>query len=100
MSYESFLRSKGIQITRSKREEAFYFINHHGLQRHYSDWWVWRTPARDAFWNAFHFTTVASDATLGLKERCRAVRAARAQWSLFLSVVVPWEPTVPPLPSP
>ena len=100
MSYESFLRMKGIKVTQSKREEAFYFINHHGLQWHYTDWWVWRSPARDAFWNAFHWTTMASNATHTLKQRCQAVRAARAQWTRFLSVVIPWEPTVPPLPRP
>lgn len=98
MSYESFLRAKGNQVTQSKREEAFHFIKLHGLSWHHTDWWVWRSPARDAFWNAFHLTTVASDQRLGLKERCKAVRAARAQWSRFLSVVEPWEPTVPPLP--
>lgn len=100
MSYESFLKAKGIQITQSKREEAFYFIKQHGLEWHYTDWWVWRSPARDAFWNAFKLTTVATDGTRGLQERCKAVRVARAQWARFLRVVEPWEPTVPPLPSP
>ena len=55
-------------------------------------------PERSAFWQAIEASKDATDTTMTLHMRCRAVRNARSHWCLFLKLIQPYEPDVPSLP--
>lgn len=97
MSFNDFVHYKGLAVKQSTRVEAYHYILEYGKRVTWKDY-IWLTPARDAFWRALYFTKKSEDVDLKLHARCRAVRAARAEWKRFLKEVEPDAPMVPPLP--
>ena len=79
-------------------KKPFFFIYQHGLVYSMFDYLGIFYPERSAFWQAIEASKDATDTTMTLHMRCRAVRNARSHWCLFLKLIQPYEPDVPSLP--
>ena len=97
MSFDAFLKHKGVSVKTARREEACHFLKQHGTVYSMMDY-LWYTD-RTAFWEAISSTKIAADLSNSLKTRCQAVQKARSHWRQFLVSVEPYEPCVPPLPA-
>lgn len=100
MSFDAFVIHKGLDIKKTTREEAIYYLDRHGTVSCLKDY-LWLSPARDAFWKAIGWTEQSTDKNNSLHYRCSAVRKARAEWYRFqqnVEPIEPMEPMVPPLP--
>jgi hypothetical protein len=98
MSYDDFVKFKGLAIKHTTCEEAHLFVSKRGKNEkdfcrvHH---------VRNAFWDAIYWSDKVLNLDLNLHARCSAFRKARTAWKHFVKEVVPVvpeQPEVPPLP--